>query len=198
MQVSNLQQNLHWVLTIHRHLHACNSEHKWTKFKSSSLMSTLQVHLAWFHLDDWVKHCDKEGIPTKWKETEAAVNSYQWKHSQNSGTNSQLGEQKHFSNKAFVDALAEFIIQDDQVWLNLFFTISYSTNLHRLSMYWSQNSPWAFSWCCVNTFRSPTYLAKPPCKLRFTSYWITIWIFSNGLYRYVWVISLSMLLTNTQ
>lgn len=40
-------------------------------------MSTLQVHLAQFHLDDWVKHCDKEGIPTKWKETEAAVNSYQ-------------------------------------------------------------------------------------------------------------------------
>ena len=90
-------------------------------------MSTLQVHLAQFHLGDWVKHCDKEGIPTKWKETEAAVNSYQWKHSQNSGTNSQLSEQKQFSNKAFVDALAEFIIQDDQVWLNLFFTMSYST-----------------------------------------------------------------------
>ena len=90
-------------------------------------MTTLWAHLAQFHLDEWVKHCDKGGIPTKWKETKAAVNSYRWKHGQNSGTNSQSSEQKQLSNEAFVDALAEFIIQDDQVQLNLFFIMSYST-----------------------------------------------------------------------
>ena len=82
-------------------MHACNSEHECTKFKSSSLTSTLWAHLARFHLDKWIEHCNKEGIPTRWKETEAAVHSY-----------------KKFSNEAFVDALAEFIIQDDQVQSN--------------------------------------------------------------------------------
>ena len=127
MRVSNLHRNLHWVLTIHRRLHACDPEHERTKFKSSSSTSTLRAHLARFHLDEWVKHCDKEGIPTKWKETEAAMNSYRRKHGQSSGTNSQSSERKQFSNEAFVDALAEFIIQDDQVRLNTFFTMSYST-----------------------------------------------------------------------
>lgn len=99
-------------------MHACDSEHEHTKFKSSSSTSTLRAHLARFHLDEWIEHCDKEGIPTRWKETEAAVHSYHRKHGQNTGSKSQSSERKKFSNEAFVDALAEFIIQDDQVRSN--------------------------------------------------------------------------------
>ena len=58
----------------------------------------------------------------KWKDTEAAVNSYHQKHGQKLESLKPT-EHKKFSNEAFVDALAAFIVQDDQVWFGLTFTV---------------------------------------------------------------------------
>ena len=58
----------------------------------------------------------------KWKDTEVAVNSYHQKHGQKSES-SKPTERKKFSNEAFVDALAAFIVQDDQVRFGLTFTV---------------------------------------------------------------------------
>ena len=58
----------------------------------------------------------------KWKDTEAAVNSYHQKHGQKSES-SKPTERNKFSNEAFVDALAAFIVQDDQVRFGLTFTV---------------------------------------------------------------------------
>ena len=77
-----------------------------------------------FHLNEWVEYCDKHGIPTKWKDTEAATNSYCQKYGQKSKS-SKPTECKKFSNEAFVDALVAFIVQDDQVQLRLTCTIFY-------------------------------------------------------------------------
>lgn len=110
------------VLMRYRRIHASNSEHERTTFKPGSSTTTLRAHLSRFHLDEWVEYCDKHGIPTKWKDTEAAVNSYRQKHGQKSES-SKPTEHKKFSNEAFVDALAAFIVQDDQVRFRLTCTV---------------------------------------------------------------------------
>ena len=58
----------------------------------------------------------------KCKDTEVAVNSYRQKHGQKLES-SKPTEHKKISNKAFVDALVAFIVQDDQVQFGLTFTV---------------------------------------------------------------------------
>ena len=103
-------------------MHASNSKHECTTFKPGNSTTTLRAHLSRFHLDEWVEYCDKHSIPMKWKDTKAAVNSYRQKHGQKSES-SKPTERKKFSNEAFVDALAAFIVQDDQVRFGLTFTV---------------------------------------------------------------------------
>ena len=79
-----------------------------------------------------------------------------------------------------------------------FFSSFTHANICRPLMCWSRNGSRAFSWCYAKTFRSPTFPAEQPCATGFTSYWIIIWIFSNALYGYVWLISNWLLLISPQ
>jgi hypothetical protein len=99
-----------------RTLHSADPDEPRSQFSTSTGTGTLRQHLCKFHLDEWVDECDKHGYKITAKEAQAAVDSYRRRKGQTrvqAGTDP--GPRKKYSNEAFVDALAEFIIADDQV-----------------------------------------------------------------------------------
>jgi len=69
-----------------------------------------------FHLDKWVAECDKLSIKITAKDAQGVVDSYRQRKGQISKQeNANLGSRKKYSPEAFVDALVEFIVADDQV-----------------------------------------------------------------------------------
>jgi len=68
------------------------------------------------HLDKWVAECDKLGIKITAKDAQSVVDSYRQRKGQiPKQENADLGPHKKYSPEAFVDALVEFIVVDDQV-----------------------------------------------------------------------------------
>jgi len=80
--------------------------------------SVLRKHLADAHIDIWVSGCDKLKISIRAKEVLQAVATYRIKMGQETFTPTQPTGPE-FSKEAFVDAIAEFIVADDQVIVNL-------------------------------------------------------------------------------
>jgi len=76
---------------------------------------TLRKHLYTCHLELWLAACELKKIPITSKEALAFMGD------QNSSTRSQTNSEAEpvprvdFSQKAFVDALVDFIVADDQV-----------------------------------------------------------------------------------
>jgi hypothetical protein len=69
----------------------------------------------------WVEGCDQLKIPIKAKEAAKFVDTYCVRKHQKIGntSNSEPGKRKPFSQEAFVDAIVEFIVGDDQVGFSL-------------------------------------------------------------------------------
>ena len=80
--------------------------------------SVLRKHLADAHIDIWVSGCDKLKISICAKEVLQAVANYRTKTGQETFMPTQPAGPE-FSKEAFVDAIAEFIVADDQVIVNL-------------------------------------------------------------------------------
>ncbi|KAJ7027234.1 hypothetical protein C8F04DRAFT_1399602 [Mycena alexandri] len=97
--------------------HAVDLHVESKKFASSTSSGVLRKHLYKNHLDAWVEGCDKLKIPINAKEASKHVDAYRSRKGQNTGasSNSELGQKRtEFSQEAFVDALVEFIVGDDQ------------------------------------------------------------------------------------
>ena len=77
---------------------------------------TLRRHLFENHADLWISGCDTLHIPITAKEAQSTLTDYRNRQGQPSADNSKqpnLG--RKFSQEAFVDAIVEFIVADDQV-----------------------------------------------------------------------------------
>jgi hypothetical protein len=104
-----------------RQQHTINSSVNEISFAPTTGTSTLRKHLADYHISAWVKGCDKLEVPI----TAAAIKYQVTQHRLRQG--SRQGQQTHFdsgtpqpqaySEEAFVDALVEWIVADDQVSL---------------------------------------------------------------------------------
>lgn len=84
----------------------------------------LRKHLYETHLDAWVSGCDQLKITIKAKEAKQHVDDYRRRKEQTTGAapNSEPGKKRtQFSQEAFVDAIVEFIVGDDQVHSLFFF-----------------------------------------------------------------------------
>jgi hypothetical protein len=83
----------------------------------------LRRHLYEEHPDSWIEGCDKLHIPITAKAAQRAVTEYhnhQGQCTSRQSPNSTVS--RPFSQEAFVDAVVEFIVVDDQV-SNLFIII---------------------------------------------------------------------------
>jgi hypothetical protein len=99
------------------HIHAADPSHKVVKFSLKTSTGPLRRHLYEHHLDMWVTACDKLNINITAKEAANAVA----RHRQETGSisSSQPRVKTSFSKEAFVDAIVEFIVANDQVCNNI-------------------------------------------------------------------------------
>jgi hypothetical protein len=111
-----------YFLTVCRQQHATDPHTGSTKFSRTTSSGVLRKHLYEHHIDAWVEGCDKLKIPIKAKEAASHVDAYRVRKHQKTGTtsNSEPGKKRTpFSQEAFVDAIVEFIVGDDQVSFSL-------------------------------------------------------------------------------
>lgn len=76
----------------------------------------LRRHLYEEHPDSWISGCDRLHIPITAKGAQRAVTEYRNRQGQSTShgsSNPKVG--RSFSQEAFVDAIVEFIVGDDQV-----------------------------------------------------------------------------------
>jgi hypothetical protein len=84
--------------------------------KTSS--GVLRKHLYEHHIEAWVEGCDRLKYQIKAQEALPYVNEYRARKQGKTGTAPNPEPDKNrqnFSQEAFVDALVEFIVSDDQV-----------------------------------------------------------------------------------
>jgi hypothetical protein len=86
----------------------------------------LRKHLYEDHPNSWISGCDRLCIPITAKAAQRAVAEYRNRQGQHTNQqSSNLKVNRTFSREAFVDAIIEFIVVDDQV-SNLFFNVTLS------------------------------------------------------------------------
>lgn len=97
-------------------MHATNPAHKITDYGTKTGTSVLRKHLYDKHIDSWVQACDHLSISITAQAALPAVNKYRRKHGQaEEATTGTQGTPRAFSSAAFLDALVEWIVADDQV-----------------------------------------------------------------------------------
>jgi len=92
-----------------------NSTYRVHRYSITTATGTLRTHLINFHLDEWVSECKKENITIK---AEAALEAIAAQ--QGITLNSNNPPRPQFSSEAFTNALVDFIVATDQVFI-LFF-----------------------------------------------------------------------------
>ena len=108
------------VYVLYRHHQTVHEGYEVFKFSLETGTSSLRTHLFTHHLDIWVDGCDKFKIDITAQNAQGPVAAYRerkWQGGtlpEGSGRPDDLGE---FSHEAFVDAITQFIIADDQVWI---------------------------------------------------------------------------------
>ena len=99
---------------IHRRMQATDPKHQVADFSKGTSTGTLHAHLCSKHIDDWVSSCDAANIKIKARTVQVEINEY--RQSRGEATSEGNWKQwKTFSKEAFVDAIVEFIVADDQV-----------------------------------------------------------------------------------
>lgn len=108
-----------------RHEHTTDNTQKVFSFSLNTGSSTLCTHLFVHHISMWVDSCNKFKIPITAANAQELVASYRMSKGQctsqsNPGAGDRPPDMPEYSYKAFVDAITECIIADDQVSIHQF------------------------------------------------------------------------------
>jgi len=102
-----------------RQEHTGNSHVKVQPFKNTTGTTVLRAHLANEHIENWVETCDKFKISITAQVAQKAVNAYRQRRGQpqeaSSRSEGPVPHVREYSREAFVDAIVEWIVADDQV-----------------------------------------------------------------------------------
>jgi len=103
---------------------------------------TLQRHLFTQHSKEWASECERLQLKIRAKDALEAIAKFQ-------GTTAEsLTEQRpRFTQESFINALAEFIVASDQVYLYIFYSIFILLIMltYSLSVLWRLRNLEAFS-----------------------------------------------------
>ena len=100
----------------YRHESASDPKKAIKRYGKATGTTVLRKHLADAHINVWVPACDKLNIDIKAKEVDEVIVSYRRQQGQATlQSTSSAGARATFSKEAFVDAITEFIVADDQV-----------------------------------------------------------------------------------
>lgn len=106
------------VYILSRHEKAIHAGHEVFKFSLETGTSSLRTHLFTNHLDVWVEGCDTFNIEITAQNAKGPVAEYRMRKQQGGAQSEGSGrpdDLNDFSHEAFVDAITQFIIADDQV-----------------------------------------------------------------------------------
>ena len=123
LPVSYIFDFLAFQFTCYRHVHESNLDHTVADFSLETSTSNLRKHLYNEHLDQWVTSCDNLGIEIT---TQAAL-PFVKKFRQEPADTPLESERPKYTKEAFVEAILEFIVGDDQVCA--YFLISIKINI---------------------------------------------------------------------
>lgn len=102
-----------------RQIHLSNPEHIVANFSTGTSTSGPRKHLVDNHLAAWVDSCDKLKIPITAKGAEETASRYRQQRDQMTPSASHPQEARpEFSHEAFVNAIIEWIVGDDQVCIS--------------------------------------------------------------------------------
>lgn len=188
VSASKFCQTLHSIVSvlltiINRRDHAANPAEPPSRFNTSTATGPLRQHLFKVHLEEWVETCDKEDIKIVASEAREHVEAY--RKERGASTTAPGGhfpnvERRKYSSEAFVDALAAFIIADDQVMFPViqYFTVAKGLILLSSSPSKLSNLPICgqFSSCFARSSSFQTSLVAVLCVLALWSSWTNIWI----------------------
>jgi hypothetical protein len=108
-QNSDLASITHFF-KIFRKEHAANPKHSVSQWANGTGITNIRKHLFKHHIADWVKACDDKKIEIRGSAALSAVRRFR-----NLPDSDLEANHPTYSKEAFVDALAEFVIGDDQV-----------------------------------------------------------------------------------
>ena len=100
-----------------RQIKESTPDHKISTFGRSTSISVLRKHLLKNHIEQWVTICDNLKIPITAKSAEGPLRIFR----KEPDPTSLETERPTYSKDAFVDAIVDFIIGDDQVRDKLIF-----------------------------------------------------------------------------
>jgi hypothetical protein len=107
----------------YRHIHESNPSHTVADFSLVTGTSNLRKHLYNEHLEQWVTSCDDLKIEITAQAAIPAVKKFR----QEPVDTPLESERPEYSKEAFVEAILEFIVGDDQVCA--YFPISIKINI---------------------------------------------------------------------
>lgn len=91
-----------------------------TRYGKKTSTTVRRSHLCESHTGAWIDACDKLGINITAKGAQNTVWNYWKQHNQASSAADPEDLRKPFTPQAFVDAIVEFIVSDDQVLVKSF------------------------------------------------------------------------------
>jgi len=91
-----------------------------TRYGKKTSTTVRRSHLCESHPSAWIAACDKLGIDIMAKGAQNTVRNYRKEHNQASSTADPEDLRKCFTPEAFVDAIVDFIVSDDQVLVKIF------------------------------------------------------------------------------
>jgi len=104
--------------SLSRQKHAINPAIEVQTYALKTGTTVLRTHLCNEHLGPWVEGCDKFNIPIVAQTFQARVDEYR---KQNGSTQARTEDPtlptRAYSREAFIDAIVEWIVADDQVCL---------------------------------------------------------------------------------
>ena len=92
-----------------------NGRHTVCNYGSRSSTGTLQKHLYTYHIQDWISECERLQIRITLKEALVAIAAFQ-----DTQVQTPTQHRLKFTQDCFIDALTEFIVANDQVFLYFF------------------------------------------------------------------------------
>jgi len=90
-----------------------------TRYGKKTSTTVRRSHLCESHPSAWIAACNKLGIDITAKGAQNTVQNYRKEHNQASSAADPEDLRKHFTREAFVDAIVDFIVSDDQVLVKL-------------------------------------------------------------------------------
>ena len=86
-----------------------------TRYGKNTSTTVRRNHLCESHPNAWITACDKLGIDITAKGAQNTIRNYRKQHNQAASADDPEDLRKHFTPEAFVDAIVDFIVSDDQV-----------------------------------------------------------------------------------